>query len=159
MVRTIEDIELITYQDKVVIPKPLQGRIVAWYHLYLGHPGIIRLEASIRILFTWESMRQEIKSQVWENVPLVSFVKASPKTMDTCHLNKQRSLNHGIELMLIALDLWVWQHPRASNILEHLPGLIQSPDGFKSKSYQMLPMRKLYVPLWMTPGSLGIHDL
>jgi hypothetical protein len=57
----MEDIELITYQDKVVIPKPLQGRIVAWYHLYLGHPGMTRSEASIHTLFIWESMRHEIK--------------------------------------------------------------------------------------------------
>ena len=36
---TLEDRELITYGDKLVIPKPLRGRIVAWYHLCLAHPS------------------------------------------------------------------------------------------------------------------------
>jgi hypothetical protein len=75
---TLEDQELITYGDKVVIPKPLQGRIVAWYHLYLAHPGMTRLEASIRTLFTWKDMRQEIQAQV-RQCPQCQLCKGKPK--------------------------------------------------------------------------------
>ena len=75
---TLENTELITYQSKVVIPKPLQGRIVAWYHLYLAHPGMTRLEASIRTLFTWKGMRQEIQAQV-RKCPQCQLCKGKPK--------------------------------------------------------------------------------
>ena len=40
----LEGAELITYEGKIVVPHALQGRIVAWYHEYLIHPGSKRLE-------------------------------------------------------------------------------------------------------------------
>ena len=36
----IEGSELITIDGKVVVPKVLQDRILAWYHEYLAHPGM-----------------------------------------------------------------------------------------------------------------------
>ena len=32
--------ELICHNNKIVIPDPLQDRVVDWYHHSLGHPGI-----------------------------------------------------------------------------------------------------------------------
>ena len=45
--KTVEGFELITYQNKIVVPKILQGRIIAWYHEYLVHPGSTRLEQTL----------------------------------------------------------------------------------------------------------------
>ena len=46
--RTLEGVELVTYDDKIVIPRNLQGRIVAWYHEYLAHPGQTRTEQTLK---------------------------------------------------------------------------------------------------------------
>jgi hypothetical protein len=54
--RTIEGVELVTHHKLIVIPKMLQNRIVAWYHHYLAHPGMTRLEATLRETMTWPNM-------------------------------------------------------------------------------------------------------
>ena len=40
---------LIVHNDKIVIPKTLQRRVVEWYHWYLCHPGETRTENTIRL--------------------------------------------------------------------------------------------------------------
>jgi hypothetical protein len=42
--RLIEISTVITYDNKIYIPQSLRKRIVWWYHTYLQHPGIIRME-------------------------------------------------------------------------------------------------------------------
>lgn len=44
---TVENTELVLFNGKIVVPYKLQGRIVAWYHEYLAHPGTTRLEKTI----------------------------------------------------------------------------------------------------------------
>ena len=36
---TVEDAILVMFKGRIVVPKTLQRRIVAWYHEYLIHPG------------------------------------------------------------------------------------------------------------------------
>ena len=60
-IKTIEDI---THQGKIVIPDSLQGRVIAWYHKYLAHPGETRMEATLRALYVWPKMRQQIHDHV-----------------------------------------------------------------------------------------------
>jgi hypothetical protein len=43
--------ELLSYLGKILVPDSLQGRIIAWYHKYLAHPGINCLEATIQTGF------------------------------------------------------------------------------------------------------------
>ena len=45
--KTIEGVEVITYQGKIYIPVQFQQRVVAWYHEYLAHPGKSQTEATI----------------------------------------------------------------------------------------------------------------
>ena len=40
-------IELVTYNNKIVIPKQLQKYVVNWYHTYLIHPLLYKTEAMI----------------------------------------------------------------------------------------------------------------
>jgi hypothetical protein len=46
--RTIEKYTVITYENIIYIPQSLRKRILWWYHRYLQHPGIIRMEATLR---------------------------------------------------------------------------------------------------------------
>ena len=43
----VEDVDVWTYDGKLVVPTALQQRIIAWYHLYLRHPGETRMEATL----------------------------------------------------------------------------------------------------------------
>ena len=52
--------ELICYKDKIVIPQPLQKKVVDWYHTQLCHPGITRTEQTIKQHFYWKNMQEHI---------------------------------------------------------------------------------------------------
>ena len=44
MTQLVENTKVLCKNGKMVIPKSLQQRAVAWYHHYLQHPGNTRLE-------------------------------------------------------------------------------------------------------------------
>jgi hypothetical protein len=44
----IENKGCICHKRWLVIPKPLQGRAVMWYHHYLQHPGHTHLEETMK---------------------------------------------------------------------------------------------------------------
>jgi hypothetical protein len=46
--RLIERSTVITYDNNIYIPQSLRKRIVWWYHIYLQHPGITRMEVTMR---------------------------------------------------------------------------------------------------------------
>jgi hypothetical protein len=52
----VEDVELITFQGKIFLPKELQSLVVAWYHEYLAHPGERQSEEIICKWFHWASL-------------------------------------------------------------------------------------------------------
>ena len=74
--KTIEGVELLTYQGKIYIPLQLQQRVVAWYHEYLAHPGQSRTEATIRQNCTWPKLQYH--------------VEAFSSTCPTCQLFKRQ---------------------------------------------------------------------
>ena len=47
---------------KLVIPKTLQYKAVAWYHHYLQHPGHTRLEETLKAAIHWTGMRNTVKN-------------------------------------------------------------------------------------------------
>ena len=53
----IENTYVLCKEGKLVIPKTLQHRAVAWYHHYLQHPGHTRLEETSRAVMYWKGMR------------------------------------------------------------------------------------------------------
>jgi hypothetical protein len=78
--RTIEGTELVTHHKLIVIPKTLQQRIVAWYHHYLAHPGMTRLEATLReTRMTWPNMQKDILSHVRTCPQCQKYKKVRPK--------------------------------------------------------------------------------
>ena len=56
--------ELVCYNNKIVVPKSSQNRVIDWYHHYLGHPGINRTEESIGQHLWWPKMRNQITNAV-----------------------------------------------------------------------------------------------
>ncbi len=53
-------IDLITKHGKIVVPQPLQRRLLEWYHSFLLHPGQERTEETIKQHFYWKVMRQHV---------------------------------------------------------------------------------------------------
>jgi hypothetical protein len=62
--RIIERSTVITYEKKIYIPQSLRKRIVWWYHTYPQHPGITRMEATLRQNLTWPNIRKDAEAAV-----------------------------------------------------------------------------------------------
>jgi hypothetical protein len=77
----VERATLITHDGKIVLPKSLTERVIDWYHTYLVHPGETRMEATLRQLFTWPGLRNDVHQHV--------------KTCHICQLNKKVRRNYG----------------------------------------------------------------
>ena len=56
----IENTIVLCKKGKLVIPKTLQHKIVAWYHHYLQHPGHTRLEETLRSAMYWKNLRKDV---------------------------------------------------------------------------------------------------
>ena len=78
---TLEGKELITFQGKILVPKILQGRIIAWYHEYLRHPGGTRLWKTINQTLTWKGLKAECELHA--------------KTCRTCQKCKKSTKKYG----------------------------------------------------------------
>ncbi len=77
----IENTIVLCKEGKLVIPKTLQHKAVAWYHHYLQHPGHTCLEETLRSVMYWKGMRNLIRSHT--------------KTCKTCQDNKLKSKSMG----------------------------------------------------------------
>jgi hypothetical protein len=59
--RLIERSSVITsYDNKIYVSQSLRMRIVWWYHTYLEHPGITRMEAMLRQNLTWPNLKKYV---------------------------------------------------------------------------------------------------
>ena len=77
--------DLICYNNRIVVPKILQYRVVKWYHDYeLGHPGINRTEETIGQHLWWPKMRS------YRAVPLVRETNGNRKSMVIFQKRKQK---------------------------------------------------------------------
>ena len=86
--------QLVTKDEKIVIPQPLTKRIVTWYHDQLGHAGITRTEATIRQHLWWKDMRKDIEKYV--------------NTCHVCQINKKNKKKFGLLPAKEAeIDPWV----------------------------------------------------
>ena len=63
------NINLITCEDNIVIPKILQSYVLHWSHTYLLHPGMDRTEAMIIQIFYWP----RIRDAVWKEAKIVTL--------------------------------------------------------------------------------------
>eukprot|EP00804_Cyclotella_cryptica_P011364 CCRYP_016036-RA/>CCRYP_016036-RA protein AED:0.17 eAED:0.17 QI:0/-1/0/1/-1/1/1/0/275 len=76
----VENIKVLCKDGKLVIPKSLQHRAVAWFHHYLQHPGTKHLEETLRLSIYWKGLRMTVQSHV--------------KKCHSCQVNKCRQLKY-----------------------------------------------------------------
>ena len=61
----MDGIQVLVHKDtRLVVPTPLQAKIVQWYHHYLLHPGHTRLEETIAATLYWPSLRSDVRRYV-----------------------------------------------------------------------------------------------
>jgi len=77
----VDNEKVLCRDGKLVIPKPLQHRAVAWYHHYLQHPGSTRLEETLRSALYWKGLRRSVRAHV--------------KKCHKCQVNKRRKHKYG----------------------------------------------------------------
>lgn len=113
--RTIEGAELTTTKpdNKILVPKMLQPRIVAWYHEYLTHPGDKVLEKTMRQTLHWDGMRKDVERYV--------------RTCRKCQLcKKTNKRKHGILPHKEAEPSVPWERVNVDMIG---PYTVKQPDG------------------------------
>ena len=63
-IKKIEGVEkiysLICFNNKIVVPKDLQKRMVQWYHTTLNYLGESRIELTISQHFYWKSLHKTV---------------------------------------------------------------------------------------------------
>jgi Integrase zinc binding domain len=79
--QTIEGVPLLTLENRIIILEVLLQHIVAWYHLYLKHPGQTQMENTLKSVYWWKNMREDIAIYV--------------KTCRTCQLCKKTRKTYG----------------------------------------------------------------
>jgi CRISPR/Cas system CSM-associated protein Csm5 (group 7 of RAMP superfamily) len=62
--RLIEISTVITNKNKIYIPQSLIKRILWWYHTYLQHPGITRMEVALRQNLPWSNLKKDVEAAV-----------------------------------------------------------------------------------------------
>jgi RNase H-like domain found in reverse transcriptase/Reverse transcriptase (RNA-dependent DNA polymerase)/Integrase zinc binding domain len=72
---------LITYNDKIVLPKSLHAKAVQWYHTTLLHPGEKRMLLTMGQHYTWPGMQNTVKN-LCHRCP-------------SCQLNKPKNVHYG----------------------------------------------------------------
>ena len=76
--KLVENTYVLCKDGRLVIPKKLQYRAIAWYHHYLQHPGHTRLEETLKQAMYWTDMRSSIRQFV--------------KQCKSCQVNKRSKL-------------------------------------------------------------------
>jgi len=73
--------ELLTYKTKIYVPKKLRGKVLAWYHYFLCHPGETRLAGTIGQTMYWSGLHKDAKYHT--------------RTCDTCQRTKKSTVKYG----------------------------------------------------------------
>jgi hypothetical protein len=78
--RSLEGVKVLTTEaGRLVVPSKLQERILAWYHLYLRHPGASKMYNTMEIGFWWKNMRQDVEHTVRTCPTCQKFKKVKKK--------------------------------------------------------------------------------
>jgi hypothetical protein len=77
----LEDEKLIAHNGKVLVPEVLQDRLLDQYHKLLNHPGMTRMEATIRHVFEFRGLREKVEQLC--------------RTCHICQLTKKQKKKYG----------------------------------------------------------------
>jgi len=77
----IENVQVITYKDRIFVPKELRNQTLNWYHHYLCHPGRDRMYKTMAATLYWDNMETD--------------VSRFTKTCSTCQRFKKSKKKYG----------------------------------------------------------------
>ena len=80
-ITTLDNVEIITYEDRIYVPQKLQKRTLEWYHHFLNHPGGDRLYKTLNRVCYWKGMASQA----------TSFCRRCPE----CQKHKPRKRKYG----------------------------------------------------------------
>jgi hypothetical protein len=78
-IKLIENTTCVCKDGRLVIPKPIQVHAVKWYHHYLQHPGLTRLEETMNAAMYWKGMHTTIRSIAKSCKSCQAYKRWSPK--------------------------------------------------------------------------------
>jgi hypothetical protein len=114
----LEGVNLIAENGKVVVPETLQDRLVDTYHELLQHPGMTRMEATIRHVFEWKGLRESVEKHC--------------STCHVCQLTKKQRKKYGL-LPPKEAEATPWKRVNVDVVG---PYTVRTP----TKTYQLLAM-------------------
>ena len=76
--KAIENVQVITYKDRIFVPKKLRNRALTWYHHYLCHPGRDRMYKTMAATLYWDNMETDV-SKFTKTCPTCQRFKKSKK--------------------------------------------------------------------------------
>ena len=79
--KNIENVQVITYKDRILVPKELRNRTLTWYHHYLCHPGRDRMYKTMAATLYWDNMETDVSKFI--------------KTCSTCQRFKKSKKKYG----------------------------------------------------------------
>ena len=77
----LEEEELIAYHGKVMVPTTIQDQLIKQYHDLLNHPGMTRMEATIRHVFEFRGLHEKVETYC--------------RTCPICQLTKKQKKKYG----------------------------------------------------------------
>ena len=132
---TLEGVDLLQYQGKIIVPDTLQGRIIAWYHQYLAHPGQTRMEATIRSMFVWPGMRVQIQRHV-RRCKQCQLTKASTKSYGHLPPKDAEKSEPWNRVNVDLIGPWSIKTPKGTHTLRALTIIDPATGWFKMKEIE-----------------------
>ena len=59
--KMVEGVALIHDHGRIYVPESLRENLLEWFHFMLCHPGSARMEATIRKLYVWRGLQEDVK--------------------------------------------------------------------------------------------------
>ena len=59
--KSVEDVELIHKNNRILVPQSKRQRVLDWYHDILIHPGEKRMIETIKLVYTWSGLNKQVK--------------------------------------------------------------------------------------------------
>ena len=60
----VEQVKIVTYKNRIYVPKQLQTRIIKWYQHYLCNPGEVMMHKTMASTLYWKKMEDELEQFV-----------------------------------------------------------------------------------------------
>ena len=81
--KEVEGVYLIHENNKILVPSTLQERVMEWYHTILVHPGEKRMEESIRSIYTWKVLQNDVTNHCKRAIYANAANALERKSMDS----------------------------------------------------------------------------